>query len=141
MRIRFDRAVAPLIKERKWHHSQQIRELRNGEVELRLELSSFVEIVPWILGWGNHARVLAPKSLVNAVKEVVKQLAGIYRRQDIAARPHLPDATDESTPSHAGIDEDRDRPHFEEGDHNGQELAGRVHEHDDPIRCGQATCV
>jgi hypothetical protein len=26
-----------------------------------MDLTSFVEIVPWILGWGEHARAVAPK--------------------------------------------------------------------------------
>src|SRR6266481_5219291 len=78
MRIRFDRWAGQLVKERKWHQSQELRALKNGEVELKLELSSFVEIVPWILGWGVHARAIAPKALVVAVKEVVKGLGRGY---------------------------------------------------------------
>jgi len=79
MRIRFDSWAGQLVKERKWHQSQELRELKNGEVELKLELSSFVEIVPWILGWGVHARAIAPKALVAAVKEVVQGLGRVYR--------------------------------------------------------------
>src|SRR4051812_46374974 len=60
MTVWFDRARAQLVREKKWHHSQQVRELKNGEVEVTFELSSFVEIVPWILGWGEHARAVAP---------------------------------------------------------------------------------
>ncbi|HSU56233.1 MAG TPA: WYL domain-containing protein [Candidatus Dormibacteraeota bacterium] len=26
-------------------------------------------VVPWILGWGRHARVLAPRDLVKLVKQ------------------------------------------------------------------------
>jgi proteasome accessory factor B len=79
MRIWFDAWAGQLVRERKWHQSQEIRELRKGEVELTLELSSFVEIVPWILGWGDHARALAPKGLVEEVKKVVKELGRMYR--------------------------------------------------------------
>ena len=78
IRIWFGRARAQLIRERKWHHSQMIKELANGEIELSLELSSFAEIVPWILSWGEHARALAPKELVKEVANVVKELGRVY---------------------------------------------------------------
>ena len=83
MRIRFDPWAGQLVKERRWHPSQEIRELRNGEVELTLELSSFVEIVPWILGWGNHARALAPKALVEEVRKVVAEVGRMYRNKKL----------------------------------------------------------
>ena len=78
LRIRFDAWAGQIVKERKWHQSQEVRELKSGQVELELELSSFVEIVPWILGWGSHARAVAPKALVEAVKAEVRELGGAY---------------------------------------------------------------
>ena len=78
IRIWFARSRAQLIRERKWHQSQKIRELGNGEIELSLELSSFTEIVPWILGWGEHARTLSPRELVREVADVVKELGRVY---------------------------------------------------------------
>jgi predicted DNA-binding transcriptional regulator YafY len=78
MRIWFDAFAAQLVKERRWHQSQEIRELGNGEIEYRVKLSSLVEIVPWILGWGIHARALSPRSLVAQVRSVVKELGRIY---------------------------------------------------------------
>jgi len=84
MRIWFDAFAAQLVRERQWHHSQKIRELGNGEIELKLELSSFVEIVPWILSWGEHARGTSPRALVKAVREVVQKLGKVY---GLAPRP------------------------------------------------------
>jgi predicted DNA-binding transcriptional regulator YafY len=43
-----------------------------------LELSSFVEIVPWILSWGRHARAVSPKALVKGVAKEVRELRSIY---------------------------------------------------------------
>jgi predicted DNA-binding transcriptional regulator YafY len=79
IRIWFDRERAQLMRERKWHHSQKIKELRNGEIELRLELSSFIEIVPWILSWGRHAKVISPKELVAEVREEARQVGAQYK--------------------------------------------------------------
>lgn len=78
IRICFGRARAQLIRERRWHHSQAIKELGNGEIELSMELSSLVEIVPWILSWGIHARAVGPKELVREVANVVKELGSKY---------------------------------------------------------------
>jgi predicted DNA-binding transcriptional regulator YafY len=79
MSVWFDRARAQLVREKKWHHSQEIWELGNGELEVTFELSSFVEIVPWILGWGEHARAVAPDQLVEAVRKTVEEVGRLYR--------------------------------------------------------------
>jgi predicted DNA-binding transcriptional regulator YafY len=78
VRIRVARPRAQLVRERKWHHSQKIRELKNGAIEVTMELSSLVEIVPWILGWGEHARAVAPRALVKEMAEVVGRLRKVY---------------------------------------------------------------
>ncbi len=79
MRIWFGRSRAQLIRERRWHHSQRIKELGKGEIELSLEVSSFVEVVPWILSWGEHARALAPRPLVKEVKQAAARIAKLYQ--------------------------------------------------------------
>ena len=78
MTVWFSRSRAQLVREKKWHHSQEIRELGNGELEVTFELSSFVEIVPWILGWGEHARAVSPEELVEEVRRTVAKLSGLY---------------------------------------------------------------
>jgi predicted DNA-binding transcriptional regulator YafY len=72
--IRFEPRVADLVREKKWHESQQIRELKNGSVELHLKLSSLVEIERWVLGWGGDAKVLKPRELVDSVHESAKKI-------------------------------------------------------------------
>ncbi len=72
--IRFNARAADYIREKKWHESQQLRELKNGGVELKLKLSSLVEIERWILSWGGDAIAIKPKQLVEAVKESAKKI-------------------------------------------------------------------
>ncbi|MBK9139740.1 MAG: WYL domain-containing protein [Verrucomicrobia bacterium] len=74
--VRFAPEVADFIREKRWHASQQLRELRNGGVELRLKLSSLVEIQRWILGWGGRAVVLRPPELVAAVRDAAQAILG-----------------------------------------------------------------
>lgn len=66
--IRFNARAADYIREKKWHESQHLRELKNGSVELVLKLSSLVEIERWILSWGGDARVIKPRELAEAVR-------------------------------------------------------------------------
>jgi predicted DNA-binding transcriptional regulator YafY len=72
--IRFDARVADYVREKKWHESQQLREFRNGAVELRLKLSSLMEIQRWILSWGGDAKVIQPRELAQAIKEAAETI-------------------------------------------------------------------
>jgi predicted DNA-binding transcriptional regulator YafY len=75
--IRFNSRVADYIREKRWHESQQLRELKGGGVELRMKLSSLVEIERWILGWGGDASVIRPKGLVEAIRRSARQILGV----------------------------------------------------------------
>ena len=66
--IRFNERVADYIREKKWHESQQLRELKGGGVELRLKLSSLAEVERWVLSWGGDAVVVRPGG-VGAVRQ------------------------------------------------------------------------
>jgi len=72
--IRFDARVADLVREKKWHESQQLRELKGGGAELRLKLSSLPEIERWVLSWGGDAKVLKPKELVESVRQAAEKI-------------------------------------------------------------------
>ena len=72
--IRFRPRAADYVREKKWHESQQLKELKDGGVELRLKLSSLMEIERWILSWGGDAVVVKPKELAEAVKASAKKL-------------------------------------------------------------------
>jgi proteasome accessory factor B len=74
VRIRFDAFAARLVRERRWHASQRIRELPDGEIELTLRLANLTEIERWLLSWGGHVRVLAPAALRESVRRAAEQL-------------------------------------------------------------------
>ncbi len=61
--LRFAESVADIVREKKWHPSQKLRELRSGELELEMTLSSLVEVERWILSWGGNAQVIQPDEL------------------------------------------------------------------------------
>ncbi|HTV40415.1 MAG TPA: WYL domain-containing protein [Candidatus Sulfotelmatobacter sp.] len=72
--IRFNARAADYIREKKWHESQQLRELKSGAVELKLKLSGLVEIERWILSWGGDARVIKPRELAEAVRRSAEKI-------------------------------------------------------------------
>ena len=72
--IRFSAAVADYIREKKWHDSQELRELKSGQVELRLKLSSLAEVERWVLSWAGNAVVLRPAELAAAVRKAAQSI-------------------------------------------------------------------
>ncbi len=72
--LRFTPQVADYIREKRWHDSQQQRELKGGGVELRLKLSSLIEIERWVLSWGENARVIQPAELIANVRRAAKAM-------------------------------------------------------------------
>ena len=71
--LRFNTRVADYIREKKWHESQRLRELKDGGVELRLKLSSLQEIERWVLSWGGDASVVKPSQLAEAVRRAARR--------------------------------------------------------------------
>ncbi|GAB4169669.1 MAG: WYL domain-containing protein [Terrimicrobiaceae bacterium] len=68
VRLRFDPFAACLVRERQWAGNQTIQEEADGGLEMSLQLSSFEEIEPWILSWGEHVEVRAPHHLKNRIR-------------------------------------------------------------------------
>ena len=78
IRIEFDPFAARLVAERKWHESQRVHEGKDGSIILELELGGLQEIERWILSWGKHARVLAPKELATRIRDEATAMAKLY---------------------------------------------------------------
>jgi predicted DNA-binding transcriptional regulator YafY len=74
IRIHFNSVVAGYVREKKWHPSQELIERPNGAIELRLKLSSLLEIERWVLGWGGNAVVLHPPDLRSAVRKAAQTI-------------------------------------------------------------------
>lgn len=66
--VEFDEWAAELIREKEWHPAQELKDLEDGRVELRVELADLFEIERWILSWGCHAKVLTPAKLRKSVR-------------------------------------------------------------------------
>lgn len=76
--IRFKSDVADLVREREWHESQEMRDLPDGGLELRLRLGALAEIERWVLGWGASAEVIKPAALREKIRATAADLARTY---------------------------------------------------------------
>jgi predicted DNA-binding transcriptional regulator YafY len=72
--IRFNERVAEYIREKKWHDTQQLRELKQGGVELCLQLSSLAEVGRWVLSWAGDAVVVRPPQLAQWVRQAARKV-------------------------------------------------------------------
>jgi predicted DNA-binding transcriptional regulator YafY len=77
--LRFNAAAADYIREKKWHPSQELREVGAGGVELRLRLSSLEEVARWVLSWAGNATVVQPRELAEKVRAAARKISGAHR--------------------------------------------------------------
>jgi proteasome accessory factor B len=78
IRLRFSKVVAHSIADRIWHPTQKIRRLRSGEIELSFTAGGKMEILSWILSYGNHIELLEPVELRLELAEKARGMAAIY---------------------------------------------------------------
>jgi predicted DNA-binding transcriptional regulator YafY len=77
--IQFDRWAADLVRERRWHWSQELIDLpKGGGIRLRMRLNNLTEVERWVLSWGTHATVIRPKKLATRLRDITKELAERY---------------------------------------------------------------
>ena len=79
IKVRFDSFAARLVRERDWHPTQKIREIKGGGIELEMTLGALEEIERWVLSWGDHAKVLSPKALIESVAKRIRLMQQAYR--------------------------------------------------------------
>jgi predicted DNA-binding transcriptional regulator YafY len=57
VKIQFDRSVAGYIREKIWHHTQEIKLQEDGSVVFTAEVSGTDEIKHWVMSWGRNAEI------------------------------------------------------------------------------------
>jgi predicted DNA-binding transcriptional regulator YafY len=67
VRIWFDDKVARYVQRRMWHPTQRFRRVAAGGVEMTMDVHGTTELVSWVLGFGNKARVLEPPALRQSI--------------------------------------------------------------------------
>ncbi len=78
VRLRFDAFASALVRERRWHTSQEITPLPDGCSEVSLEVASLTEVERWVLSWGGNCQVLEPAELVERVCKGARAILSKY---------------------------------------------------------------
>ena len=76
--ISFDRQIAPYIRERRWHGSQQIADAPDGGIIVTLDVTNDWALRGWILSFGPLAKVLSPPGLAAQIGDEVARAAARY---------------------------------------------------------------
>lgn len=76
--VNFDKSVEEIISARKWHKTATIKKLTDGTIQLAMTVNALDQVVPWVLGFGQRAKVIKPKDLKDRIKEEVKIMAKAY---------------------------------------------------------------
>jgi proteasome accessory factor B len=77
--VRFDAFASQLVRERKWHPTQELKEIDDDCVELTVSVGNFHEISRWIMSWEDHAVVVKPAALRRKMRETLTKMATHYR--------------------------------------------------------------
>lgn len=76
--IAFDGQIAPYVRARVWHASQEMREGDAGSFVLTMHVCHDWALRSWILSWGPFARVVAPASLAAEVRSDLDAAQALY---------------------------------------------------------------
>lgn len=77
--VRFKPRAARYIRERKWHHSQELTEHSDGSCTLKFTTASIDEVKRWLLTYGADVQVLKPGSLRDIIRDELSEAIKQYQ--------------------------------------------------------------
>ena len=83
--IRFAPRIAPYVRERVWHASQDVQEAEDGGLIVTLHVTNDVTLRSWILGFGPLACVLSPAALAARIRDESAATAALYQERSLPA--------------------------------------------------------
>ena len=83
--LAFEARVAPYVRARVWHASQQIREESGGRLRLTMDVCHDWALRSWILSWGPFARVLSPAPLAAEIRADLETAGAQYGGVELQA--------------------------------------------------------
>jgi proteasome accessory factor B len=51
------------VRERRWHPTQEFKDLRDGRLHMKFRVDNLIEVLPWIRSFGGQVTVLKPKEI------------------------------------------------------------------------------
>jgi predicted DNA-binding transcriptional regulator YafY len=67
--LEFDARLAPFVRGRAWHESQEMEPQTDGRLRMRLNVSNDWALRSWLLGFGAGVRIVSPKSLADDIAD------------------------------------------------------------------------
>ncbi len=77
--IKANKVMAKYLLSQPLHHTQQSKELENGEHSFSYYLLPSYELKMTLLGFGDAVTILKPKSLANDISTTAKKINGLYK--------------------------------------------------------------
>jgi predicted DNA-binding transcriptional regulator YafY len=74
----FDPQIAPYVRERMWHDSQELQDVADGGVRVVLRVSNDWALRSWILGFGQLAHVVSPPELAAQIRDEIDRARAQY---------------------------------------------------------------
>jgi len=68
VKLKFSKEISHHIDGRTWHHSQEIKRKKNGDLILSMKVGISPELISWIMGWHEHVVVQSPDDLIDIIK-------------------------------------------------------------------------
>jgi len=78
VRVRFASPVIRILHEKQFHPSQRLISHPDGSVVAEYDLAGFEEFTSWVLSFGQHAEVLEPAELRDAVRQKLTAAVKLY---------------------------------------------------------------
>jgi proteasome accessory factor B len=78
--IEFTADVAPYVRARVWHASQDVRDHGDGGIRVTMDVCHDWALRSWILSWGPFARVVAPALLARAIRADLEAAGRHYKQ-------------------------------------------------------------
>jgi predicted DNA-binding transcriptional regulator YafY len=70
----FTKPTAAWVKDRLWHPSQHLTQLKDGRLRMSLQVADTRELVGWILSFGSGVRVVRPEALRKQVRDEARKI-------------------------------------------------------------------
>jgi predicted DNA-binding transcriptional regulator YafY len=83
--IEFDARVAPFVRGRVWHDSQELEEHPDGRLSMRLHVSNDWALRSWLLGFGSGVRVIRPVELAETLLDELRRACALYENRPSAS--------------------------------------------------------
>lgn len=78
VKVEFTGWAAHYVAERIWSADQKIKRIGNDKIRLTFSASSDVELIAWILSFGEEARLIGPEWIVEKISEKSRKTASFY---------------------------------------------------------------